>query len=70
MLETQGFKKLDLCMVWIPCSGNRTEVSKLTEMLEQSSNFISVSKSMWEIEINHKFPLSEELLAPVLPERI
>lgn len=51
------------------CSGDGTEVSNLTEMLKQSSNFIAGSKSMWEREINYRFPLSEELLAPALPER-
>lgn len=39
-------------------------------MLEQTSNFVSVSKSMWETGINHRFPLSAELPALVLPESI
>lgn len=32
-------------------------MSKLTEMLEETSDFISVSKSMWETGINQSFPL-------------
>jgi len=57
-------------MVRIPCARNRAEVSKLTEMLEQASNFISVSKSRWETGINHRFPLSAELPALALHESI
>lgn len=45
-------------------------MSKLTEMLEETSNFISVSKSMQETGINQSFPLSAELPALALPESI